>query len=104
MNGDQKKYMKKIFDSTEWLIDLVNNILDISKIEAGRMEIHTAQMPILDTIQSTMENFTSLCKEKGILLDLTQNIISDTMSTDISKFQLVLTNLLSNAYKFTLPG
>jgi K+-sensing histidine kinase KdpD len=55
MTENQSKYMKKIFENTESLIELVNNILDISKIEAGRMEVKLSQISIRKIIHITLE-------------------------------------------------
>ena len=93
--------MQKIFDNTESLIELVNNILDISKIEAGRFEILWQEVNIKDVIQKCVENFENLYREKGITLILTDVSEIDTITTDRSKFILICNNILSNAYKFT---
>ena len=93
--------MQKIFDNTESLIELVNNILDISKIEAGRFEILWEEVNIKDVIQNCVENFEILYRDKGITLILTNECTLDTIVTDRSKFILICNNLLSNAYKFT---
>lgn len=96
--------MQKIFNNTESLIELVNNILDISKIEAGRFEILWEEVNIKDIIEKCVENFENLYREKGIALILTDSSKIDTITTDQSKFILVCNNLLSNAYKFTEAG
>lgn len=105
MNEQQQHYMKKIFDSTEWLIDLVNNILDISKIEAGRMELNITKVSLSSVFSGVYESFIGMYEEKWITLNLTNTLSFDILQTDEAKFRLVLTNLLSNAYKFTpAPG
>ncbi|MBP9812733.1 hypothetical protein KBC86_05085, partial [Candidatus Gracilibacteria bacterium] len=104
MTENQSRYMKKIFESTEGLIELVNNILDISKIEAGRMEVKIGKVVIRDVVHTSLEGFYKICEEKGIVIELEDNLQVEEMNTDEQKFRLILTNLLSNAYKFTQTG
>jgi two-component system, chemotaxis family, sensor kinase CheA len=104
LSPEARIYMEKIYNSTESLIDLVNNILDISKIEAGRFEIIKSETDIQKTIQLCIDNFRTLYKEKGIDLVLTNNSTITTIITDASKYTLICNNLLSNAYKFTESG
>jgi signal transduction histidine kinase len=100
----QRNYLLKIYDNTESLIGMVNNILDISKIEAGRMDIHLTDVDVHETMKSTMERFESLCQEKNIRLVFTDTASINTIQTDKDKACLIMNNLLSNAYKFTEPG
>ncbi|GAB0174693.1 MAG: hypothetical protein HHAS10_05720 [Candidatus Altimarinota bacterium] len=104
MTENQSRYMEKIFENTEGLIELVNNILDISKIEAGRMEISLGDMKVQEVINSALEGFQKLCEEKGITLKLNNELTVDIIHSDEQKFRLIITNLLSNAYKFTQSG
>lgn len=101
LNEKQKKYMTQIYTSTEELISFVNNILDISKLEAGRMVFTYEHIDHHEHIKNIINNFTSLYLEKNIPLILTDNSKTDTLYTDKSKLTLILNNLLSNAYKFT---
>ncbi len=93
--------MTQIYTSTEELISFVNNILDISKLEAGRMVFTYEYIDHHEHIKNIINNFTSLYLEKNIPLILTDNSKIDTLYTDKSKLTLIMNNLLSNAYKFT---
>lgn len=104
LSPDARSYMQKIYDNTESLIELVNNILDISKIEAGRFELLYEEVNIRELIQLSVENFETLYREKWIALILTNECQINTIRTDKSKFILICNNLLSNAYKFTDTG
>ena len=104
MTEAAKSHMKKIYGSTIQLIDLVNNILDISKIEAWRLEVEYKDISIASVLNGRIDNFSTLYKEKGIALTLTNKCTIDTMSTDESKFIILCNNLLTNAYKFTERG
>lgn len=103
LNESEKHYMKKIYDSTDSLINMVNNILDISKIEAGRMEILIWRVDIQNIIKQCVSDFEAMYEEKNIWLFLTDISSTHIISTDEEKFRLIMTNLLSNACKFTLP-
>lgn len=104
LTPDARSYMQKIYDSTESLIELVNNILDISKIEAGKFEILLAEANIRELIRRVFENFETIYREKWIELTLSDTSGIEMLTTDASKFSLICTNLLSNAYKFTETG
>lgn len=101
LSEDEARYMNKIYDNTESLIELVNNILDISKIEAWRMEKIVKKVDPHALLKKCVDNFTNMYEEKKIGLYLTDEVRVNIMETDESKVYLVLTNLLSNAYKFT---
>ena len=104
LNEDEKLYMKKIYDNTESLINMVNNILDIAKIEAWRMEVNLTEINIKSTIEKSINDFESMFHEKNIGLSLTDTLSLSTISTDEDKFHVIMNNLLSNACKFTSNG
>jgi signal transduction histidine kinase len=74
--------MKKIYDSTESLIDLVNNILDLSKIEAGRMEKVITPVDIHALVVKCKGDFEGIYSEKNIQLLLTDNAPTSILPTD----------------------
>jgi signal transduction histidine kinase len=104
LTDQQKDYVTDIFTSGQHLLSLINDILDLSKVEAGKMEL---QMSELD-IKRLLESSISLFKEKAYKqsLQMTFEIAEglDTMMGDERKIKQVLFNLLSNATKFTPAG
>lgn len=102
LNTNEKQYMKKIYDSTESLINMVNNILDISKIEAWRMRLSISTVDIHELISKCINDFDSMYDEKHIALTLEDTSSLGMIDTDDEKFRLIMNNLLSNACKFTL--
>lgn len=102
LNVNEKQYMKKIYDSTESLINMVNNILDISKIEAWRMKLNISTINIHNLIEKCINDFESMFSEKNIALTLNDTSTLQMIDTDDEKFRLIMNNLLSNACKFTL--
>ena len=94
-----------IYGSGNDLLSLINEILDLAKIEAGRMSLEIDRVPLGDLAQTIRDNFTHMSSEKG--LELNVELLSDvpkSVATDSKKLQQVLTNLISNALKFTEKG
>jgi len=104
LNPTQKEYLDDVLDSGHHLLSLINDILDLSKIEAGKMELKTSDFDL----KAILENSLAMIKEKamkhGITLDTAIGCIPATISADLRKLKQVLYNLLSNAVKFTPKG
>jgi signal transduction histidine kinase len=104
LNDKQDEYLKDIYTSGQHLLSLINDILDLSKIEAGRMEL----VPAPFHLPSALENAVTLVKERaarhGIALHLDLDPRLDQVVADERKVKQVLLNLLSNAVKFTPEG
>ena len=104
LNEKQDEYLKDIYASGQHLLSLINDILDLSKIEAGRMELAPAPFHL----PSALENAVTLVKERagrhGIALELDVDPPLGEIVGDERKVKQVLLNLLSNAVKFTEEG
>jgi signal transduction histidine kinase len=104
MNEKQREYMGDIFKSGKHLLSLINDILDLSKIEAGKMEIETGRFDIKGLVEGSLMMF----KEKAIKHDIyIKTGVEEGMgeiTADGRKIKQVLINLLSNALKFTPDG
>jgi signal transduction histidine kinase len=104
LNARQDEYLKDIYASGQHLLSLINDILDLSKIEAGRMELAPAPFHL----PSALENAVTLVKERagrhGIALALDVDPTLGEVVGDERKIKQVLLNLLSNAVKFTPEG
>ena len=83
------------------LLDLVNQLLDLSKIESGKLKLNTSKSNIISTIKGVSMSFHSMAEQKGIGLALDIQPESLEMSFDREKFETILINLLSNAFKST---
>lgn len=95
----QQWYLQKIFNNIENLINMVNDMLDISKLEAKQMTFHYEKINITQVVKEEIENMGELFKQKK--LQVTYSLDKVSGISDISKIQQVLRNLLSNAYKFS---
>jgi signal transduction histidine kinase len=93
-----------ITESGKHLLSLINEILDLSKIEAGRMELDLAEFDIATTIDSTLSLVRERAQRRGIALRCTVGEQVTTIHADERKVKQVLLNLLSNALKFTPEG
>jgi signal transduction histidine kinase/two-component SAPR family response regulator len=105
LNDDQKKQIQILKTSTDNLTALVNDVLDLSKIEAGKINIEKQPVNIALMCNNLIDLFTSTAQEKKIqLLATIDERINVTLITDQLRLSQVLINLLSNAIKFTDNG
>jgi two-component system sensor histidine kinase BarA len=104
LNDKQKRYVHNIQKAGRDLLDMINDILDVAKMEAGKMDVRLSEFKIEAIIQAQVDMMRPLSEEKNI--DLRFEIESDLplMFQDQQKVQRILTNLLSNAIKFTPEG
>ena len=102
LTEEQKVMVQKIIDGNESLMTLINDILDLSKIESGKTQFTFEEVNINSILQEIYVSFQWLMSEKKIQFSLIKEIDnSSPFITDKSKFILIVTNLLSNAYKYT---
>jgi PAS domain S-box-containing protein len=106
LNEKQVEYVTDILDSGKHLLSLINDILDLSKIEAGKVELEMSTVNIKELLQNSLV----MVKEKALAHGITLNIqTSDSIDTmeirgDVRRLKQVMFNLLSNAAKFTPDG
>jgi signal transduction histidine kinase len=100
-----KDYLGKITDSTKWLLRIINDILDISKIEAGKMELERVPFDLHDVFSRCQSVILPEIKGKGLDLSIyVEPSIGKKLLGDPLRLYQVLMNLLSNAIKFTNTG
>ncbi|HIC77596.1 MAG TPA: response regulator, partial [Sulfurovum sp.] len=105
LNKKQKNYIQKIDNSARILLNILNDILDLSKIEAGKFTIEKVNFNLYHTIESSMDLVRFSAKEKGIRLKVNyQNNLPEELYGDNLRVSQVLINLLNNAVKFTEKG
>jgi CheY-like chemotaxis protein len=94
-----------IYDGGQSLLTLINDILDLSKVEAGKLNIHIEAVPLELIKSKLLQLFTPLAKNKNLQLEMTiANDLPDKINTDSQRLEQILRNLLSNAIKFTEMG
>jgi HAMP domain-containing protein/signal transduction histidine kinase/CheY-like chemotaxis protein len=101
----QIEYMNTIYSSGADLLTLINEVLDLSKIEAGRMEIHVSEFPLTDVQAFADRSFKNVAEQKQLDFELVLDpALPRTMRSDQRRLEQILRNLLSNAFKFTQKG
>jgi signal transduction histidine kinase len=106
LNEKQQEYVKYILTSGRHLLSLINDILDLAKIESGKMTLEANSFPLKNLLESSM----AMLKEKAIKhgvameLELAPSLAAETIAADERKLKQILFNLLSNAVKFTPEG
>jgi len=105
LSEDQQDTVSNIESSAHYLLGMINEILDIAKIEAGKMEAHKAEFDLLLTLENTCNMLQPLADDKNItLLCNTADSPHIKIYSDEKMVQQIITNLLSNAIKFTQKG
>ncbi len=105
VNPTQQEYAKVIYDSGKHLLELVNEVLDLSKVESGKMDFNYDDIPLIRFVEDTLALYRSTAENKGltVILDLGDEL-PDTVRSDPTRLRQVFNNLLSNAVKFTERG
>lgn len=105
LNEEQQDMLKTIQSSGDILMTLLNDILDLSKIDAGKFELEIVNFNIKECIDNTLFLFSSICSEKGInLLSNIDPSMPRYLKGDVTRIRQILINFLSNAIKFTHTG
>jgi signal transduction histidine kinase len=104
INAKQTEYVSDILQSGQHLLSLINDILDLSKIEAGRMELELNDFDLPGVIENTLMLVRERAVRRGIALERSVDEHLGTIRADERKVKQVLLNLLSNALKFTPEG
>jgi PAS domain S-box-containing protein len=101
LNEKQASYVSNIMKSSKHLIELINDILDLSKVEAGKMKLEREKFNIADLVEDTVSSMKPLAKNKNTDLITDIRISDSEIYADRKKIKDILYNLLSNAVKFT---
>ncbi len=104
LNDKQKRYVSYIRRSGRGLLDMINDILDLAKMESGKMEVRLSEFFILPVVQEQCDFVRSLAEEKNIDVSVECTPDLPPLVQDQAKVGQILTNLLSNAIKFTPDG
>lgn len=99
----QRHYLQNIHNQGEHLLELINDLLDLSQLESGHLGLDLQEFSLTLLIQQSLNIYRKKAKQKGVTLELDSHISaeSDRITADPHRLQQIVTNLLSNAIKFT---
>jgi PAS domain S-box-containing protein len=104
ISDQQKEYLGDILTSSRHLLQLINDVLDLAKVESGRMEFHHESVNLARLVGEVRDTLRGLAAEKRIRIELAMDPALAAVSLDPAKFKQVIFNYLSNAIKFTPEG
>jgi signal transduction histidine kinase/DNA-binding response OmpR family regulator len=101
----QIEYAKTIHSAGSDLLTLINDILDLSKVEAGKMDVNIDDVELTELVDMIKHKFHHIAEEKGLAFQIIlAEDVPSALKTDVQRLQQILNNLLSNAFKFTSEG
>ncbi len=105
LSEEQVRFAQTIYSAGNDLLNLINDILDISKVEAGKLELNPEELRLQQVIEGMARVFDPLAQQKGLqfVVDMEPGL-PETIYTDCQRLEQILKNLLSNAIKFTDEG
>jgi signal transduction histidine kinase len=104
LSNQQADMVERILSNGKNLLMLINDILDLSKIEAGRIELRLEEFDLVQLVTTTTEELRSLAQQKNLELQVHASVNNSLVVNDSARLRRVLVNLISNAIKFTETG
>ena len=105
LSDKQVEFAKTINSAGCDLLDLINEILDLAKVEAGKIDVELKEIKVQEIIDFVQRNFYAIAHDKGIELNITvEKDVEEIIHTDEKRIHQILKNLLANAFKFTHAG
>ncbi|MCU7847197.1 MAG: response regulator [Candidatus Thiodiazotropha sp. (ex Lucinoma kastoroae)] len=103
-SAKQLEYSRTIHDAGSDLLNLINDILDLSKIEAGKMQVEVELIRVAEFAAELERRFRHMAENKGLFFEVDASQAPEQLRTDAQKLGQIIKNLLSNAFKFTREG
>lgn len=104
LTDKQTRSLERVKHNIDRLTRMINELLDLAKIEAGRLELHLAPINIADVVEDVLENYQAAARQKSIMLRAVLHASLPMVRADTDKLHRVLINLVHNAIKFTPEG
>ncbi len=101
LNRTQEEYLNDVLQSSRHLLSLINDILDLSKVEAGKLELDLSEINLKDLLERSLTMVKEKAMKHGINLTAEADMVPGTIKADERKLKQIIFNLLSNAVKFT---
>jgi signal transduction histidine kinase len=100
----QKEYLGDVLNCARHLLQLINDVLDLAKVDAGKMELHPELFAVFNAVEEVVAVIKAIAQKKHIVVGIEIDAEVDSVMLDQRKFKQVLYNLLSNAVKFSDDG
>ncbi|MDX1778740.1 MAG: histidine kinase dimerization/phospho-acceptor domain-containing protein, partial [Thermodesulfobacteriota bacterium] len=104
LNDTQSEYLSDVLQSSQHLLSLINDILDLSKVEAGKQELEPTNVDLKELLERSLIMFKEKTLKHGLQLSLDVDHVPDVITADERKLKQVVYNLVANAVKFTPEG
>ncbi|QIZ09255.1 response regulator [Priestia megaterium] len=105
LTSDQEEYIQTIYSSGNDLLHLINDVLDLAKVESGKLDVNPTEVDLQDVQDFIERQFSPIAIQKNVQFTIKmEESLSGTFNTDEQRLQQILKNLLSNAFKFTERG
>ena len=104
LNDQQREHVGSVHHSSTHLLELINSVLDIARIEAGKLEVHREEVDLADLIDECIESAAGLVRGKPLRVERDLAPDLPRVDADPTKLRQIVLNLLSNAVKFTARG
>jgi signal transduction histidine kinase len=104
LNERQDAYIRSVHNSSTHLLGLINTILDFSRVEAGKVEVHPEDVDVQELVEECIESSLPLVRDKRVKLETDVPANLPVVRADRTKVRQILLNFLSNAVKFTMDG
>lgn len=104
LTDKQENFVKQIYDDTQSLSSLVEDLLDVSRLDTGKFRLHKTPLSLGDIVRKTIDSLNEKALERNITIVYTINKNVPAMHGDKAKLRQVITNIIDNAIKYTNPG
>ena len=104
LNETQEEYLNDVLNSSNHLLSVINDILDLSKVESGKMELDLSEFDLKEFLDHSLRIIKDRAMKHGLKLSMKRKNLPETLKADKRKLKQVLYNLISNAVKFTPDG
>jgi signal transduction histidine kinase len=104
LTAEQEEFLKDVLGSSRHLLSLINDVLDLSKVEAGKMQLELSAVPIRELLENSLVMIKEKSLKQAIRLSVELDGLPEWVQIDERKLKQVVYNLLSNAVKFTPAG
>lgn len=104
VNDEQVQQLKRVFENGEHLLEMINDILDLAKIESGKMEITISQFDLSSELDNLVASLSAQAEAKGLGIKYTAQQQAEMVTSDRDKLWHVIQNILTNAVKYTKQG